>query len=409
MPKSRLVQPARRWRPGALTWAIAVFALFGVGAYLYPKAASWATQYDQSQVVSNYDLKLENLNPSIEEQLREAHEYNSELAAGAVLESNARKPTSSASSSSEFAYQDMLKVSDSGLMARIRIEKIGVDLPVYHGTDDATLERGAGHLEGSSLPVGGVGTHSVITAHRGLASARMFTDLNKIEVGDHFVIEVLGEVLTYSVRETRVVDPKDTSSLESDPTKDLVTLVTCTPLGINSHRILVTGERITPTPIEDVQNAGTPPDIPGFPWWAVGMGAAVILVGVFVWRSGFSDESARQRSLLAKSGAGLAPEPDVRDSDALGVVPPLAEDAAVLATSDQTTGLVSDGASVQEPGQASDQVSTREANAHLNPAPSPNTRPEAGPKAQSEVGPDTQPIPRVELRLGFGESSRSGI
>lgn len=296
-------QNAKRWRPSALTWAIAVLAVCGVCAYLYPKAASWATQYDQSKVVANYDLKLENANPSAQEQLRQAHQYNAELSAGAVLGSNANKPTSTQTSDSGFDYYSLLTVSDSGLMARIRIDTIGVDLPIYHGTDDATLERGAGHLEGSSLPVGGIGTHSVITAHRGLASARMFTDLDQVVVGDRFVIEVLGEVLTYSVVETRVVDPQDTSSLEADPSRDLVTLVTCTPLGINSHRILVTAERITPTPIADVQNAGSPPDIPGFPWWAVFLGLTIVGAVVFVWRSGFSDELARQRAAQRTSAA----------------------------------------------------------------------------------------------------------
>lgn len=188
-----------------------------------------------------------------------------------------------------------------GLMARVKIPAIDVDLPIYHGTSDAVLLEGVGHLEGSSLPIGGPDTHAVLTAHRGLADAAMFTNLDRVKVGDTFTIEVFGEVLTYRVRETKVVAPEDADALRAVPGEDLVTLVTCTPLGINTHRILVTGERITPTPIEDIAAAGQAPDVPGFPWWAVGVLAAILVAEGYVWWSGFNDARVRMRQAVAKA------------------------------------------------------------------------------------------------------------
>ena len=135
--------------------------------------------------------------------------------------------------------------------------------------------------------MGGVDTHAVLTAHRGLASATLFNDLDKVKIGDRFTIEVAGDVLTYQVFETQVVEPSDTKTLVPRAGQDLVTLVTCTPLGINSHRILVTAERVTPTPEKDLASAGRAPEIPGFPWWAVGLGGGVVAIGLLMWWFGY--------------------------------------------------------------------------------------------------------------------------
>ena len=151
-----------------------------------------------------------------------------------------------------------------------------------------------GHLEGTSLPVGGVGTRAVITGHRGLANATMFTNLDKVGEGDTFTIEVFGEVLTYRVAQTKVVEPEQTEELRADPDRDLVTLVTCTPLGINTHRILVTGERI-PTPDQDTA-PGERPDVPRFPWWAVALGIGVVLDAIYVWRAGYPPKARKHRA-----------------------------------------------------------------------------------------------------------------
>lgn len=171
-------------------------------------------------------------------------------------------------------------------MARIQIPVIGVDLPIYHGTDERTLLRGAGHLQGTSLPIGGVNSHAVITAHRGLADSTMFTHLDRVTVGDRFILTTFGRVLAYEVTATRVVEPTDTAALRQEAGRDLVTLVTCTPLGINTHRILVTGERIIPTPTSDLDTAKEDPAALGFPWWAVLYAAALVFIATAAWWGG---------------------------------------------------------------------------------------------------------------------------
>ena len=151
-------------------------------------------------------------------------------------------------------YTDTLDVSGTGIMGYITISKIGVELPVYHGTSDGVLQVAAGHLEGSSLPVGGAGTHAVISAHRGLPSAKLLTNLDELEVGDTFTITVLDRVLTYEVDQISIVLPTETDLLQPVEGKDYVTLMTCTPYGINSHRLLVRGRRIeTPDKLKHIR------------------------------------------------------------------------------------------------------------------------------------------------------------
>lgn len=278
-----------------MTWIAAVLALLGLSAAVYPTTAAWFSALSQAQVVRDYSVSVEDSGPPPTAQLEAAHAYNAALAAGVRLEAGANVPTGvGESTDGTLDYDRMLVTGPSGVMARIRVPAVDIDLPIYHGTDDATLLQGAGHLEGSHLPVGGVDTHTVITAHRGLANAAMFTELDGVGVGDRFTIETLGEVLTYEVVETKVVEPDETDSLRAVAGEDLVTLVTCTPLGINSHRILVTGERVTPTPIADIESAGTVPEVPGFPWWSLWLGGGVVLAVAFVWRSGYTD--ARRRA-----------------------------------------------------------------------------------------------------------------
>lgn len=270
----------------------------------YPSAAAWFAQYDQSRVIATSVEQIDSgtLSPSITQQLREAHEYNDALSSGAVLEANHRLPTGAGMSSDTKASLDYntILVNPSGTMARLRIPAIDVDLPIYHGTSDATLLKGVGHLEGTSLPVGGKGTHAVLTGHRGLATATMFTNLDRVRKGDTFTIEVMDQVLTYRVHDIRVVDPSDTASLKAEPDKDLVTLVTCTPLGINSQRILVTGQRVTPTPKEDRDAAKRPSGLPGFPWWAVILSAGAVSSVVFVWRSGYPPRPRSARGTMPR-------------------------------------------------------------------------------------------------------------
>lgn len=294
----------RRWRPGVMSWLIVVLLIGGSTVLLYPVTASWLTSYNQSQLIERYSDLIDRSNPDAASQLAQAHEYNAALTAGVEVRANSNVPAGAGTlSNRKLDYRSILTVNDEGLMARIKIPKIDVDLPIYHGTEDAALLKGAGHLEGSHFPVGGPGTHSVITAHRGLATATMFTHLDQIEVGDTFTVEVFGEVLSYRVRQAKVVQPEDTDSLRATAGEDLITLITCTPLGINSHRILVTGERVTPAPIEDIRSAGARPEIPGFPWWIVGFVGAMTAAAVYLWWAGFSDEQLRSTG-RSRSTAG---------------------------------------------------------------------------------------------------------
>ncbi|KQP69742.1 fimbrial protein [Microbacterium sp. Leaf288] len=249
---------------------------------MYPSAAAWLTQYAQSQRIDEYSSTVQDLTAeSRHDAIQDAVAYNSALINGtSVVAAGENKPLAETDADSD--YVQLLHADDTGLMARIKIPSIALDLPIYHGTSDETLKEGVGHLEGTALPIGGESTHSVLTGHRGLADAELFTNLDKVVVGDTFTIEVFGEVLTYQVTDTKVVEPEQTETLYPQRGADLVTLVTCTPLGINTHRILVTGERILPTPIQDMDAAGQRPDIPGFPYWALGLAGAIVVAGAYV-------------------------------------------------------------------------------------------------------------------------------
>ncbi|MBD3758189.1 MAG: class C sortase [Microbacterium sp.] len=275
-------------RVSGLSVVIALIGLAGAALLLYPSAAAWFTQLQQSQQIDEYTDSIGALSAEHRvEEIQRAEEYNQALIGGtSVLAAGERKPQSEVDAAAHADYADLLHADDLGLMARLKIPAINVDLPIYHGTSDDVLEHGVGHLEGTALPVGGESTHAVLTGHRGLATSELFTHLDLLTMGDTFTIEVFGEVLTYRIIDTRIVAPDDTETLRPQRGNDLVTLVTCTPLGINSHRILVTGERILPTPVKDVSDAGRHPDVPGFPWWAVTFGGVVILLGVYVTVAG---------------------------------------------------------------------------------------------------------------------------
>lgn len=261
----------------------------GAALLLYPSAAAWFSSVEQSREIDKLTQGIKDLGAeTLHERLAQAREYNQNLnGGGAAVAANERLPLANEPATDTGPkYLDMLRGDSEGLMARIRIPWIKLDLPIYHGTSNAVLEHGIGHLEGTALPVGGASTHAVVTGHRGLATSELFSNLDKVTVEDTFTIEVFGEILSYRVIETIVVEPDDTQNLLIQPGKDLLTLVTCTPLGINSHRILVTGERVIPTPQEDVDAAGEAPDIPGFPWWMVIAGGVIVGAGSYVWISG---------------------------------------------------------------------------------------------------------------------------
>lgn len=257
---------------------VVVLALAAAVVGLYPQAASWFHAFDERAAIQGSSATRLPAVTGADAQLARARAYNTRLADGAEV--SGRIPAGTTTQD----YKDQL-TDGTGIMARLKVPSAGVDLPVYHGTSDATLTRGLGHLEGSALPVGGTGTRSVITGHRGLAGATMFTHLDRVRPGDTFTLTSFGSVLVYRVTDIQVVDPDETEKLDPVAGEDLVTLVTCTPLGINSQRILVTGTRVTPVPAGAVVAAGTASS-PGTPWWAVAIGAVVVACGIYLWLAG---------------------------------------------------------------------------------------------------------------------------
>lgn len=210
--------------------------LVGLSVMLYPTVSDYVNQKNQSRAVASYSEEVENLSDvDYQAYFDAADDYNRRLA---------ETPDAFYRPEEVSGYTDTLDVSGTGIMGYITIPKIGVELPVYHGTSDGVLQVAAGHLEGSSLPVGGAGTHAVISAHRGLPSAKLFTNLDELEVGDTFTVTVLDRVLTYEVDQISIVLPTETDLLQPVEGKDYVTLMTCTPYGINTHRLLVRGKRI---------------------------------------------------------------------------------------------------------------------------------------------------------------------
>ena len=214
---------------------IIVFIL-GLFILLYPSISQYWNSFVQSSVVSDYDkLFVNKKDVDYTEDFKKADEYNQKLF-------KLRYPLAQYKKIS--GYEELINVNNNGMMGYISINKIKVEIPIYHGTGASVLNVAVGHLEGSSLPVGGKGTHSVLSAHRGLPSAKLFTDLNKLELGDIFEITVLDRKLTYQVDQIRVVEPNDVTNLKIKENEDYVTLMTCTPYGLNTHRLLVRGTRI---------------------------------------------------------------------------------------------------------------------------------------------------------------------
>lgn len=208
----------------------------GLAVMLYPTISDYINQRNQTRVVNSYAQQVDGLSDADYTAYFDAADvFNQEIAADPDALYHADRFST---------YSITLDVTGTGIMGYITIPRIGVELPIYHGTSDAVLQVAAGHLEGTSLPVGGASTHAVISAHRGLPSAKLFTNLDQLEVGDTFTITVLDRVLTYEVDQISIVLPTETDLLQPVEGKDYVTLMTCTPYGINTHRLLVRGKRI---------------------------------------------------------------------------------------------------------------------------------------------------------------------
>ena len=223
-------------RKNLSTIILILIFLVGLSVMLYPSVSDAVNRKHQSRAVAGYAEEVEQLSDADYQTYFDAADaYNRQLNT---------TPNAFYKPDLVSGYAQTLDISGTGIMGYITIPKISVELPIYHGTDESVLQVAAGHLEGSSLPVGGAGTHAVISAHRGLPSAKLFTNLDELEVGDRFTITVLNRVLTYEVDRILIVLPGEVQTLGIEEGKDLCTLVTCTPYGVNSHRMLVRGHRV---------------------------------------------------------------------------------------------------------------------------------------------------------------------
>ena len=226
-------------RKNLSTIILILIFLVGLSVMLYPSVSNAVNRKHQSRAVAGYAEEVEQLsNADYQAYFDAADAYNRQLNT---------TPNAFYKPDLVSGYAQTLDISGTGIMGYITIPKISVELPIYHGTDEGVLQVAAGHLEGSSLPVGGAGTHAVISAHRGLPSAKLFTNLDELEVGDRFTITVLNRVLTYEVDQISIVLPTEIDQLLPTEGMDYVTLMTCTPYGINTHRLLVRGKRVETT------------------------------------------------------------------------------------------------------------------------------------------------------------------
>ncbi len=240
MNQKQIQTNKRKTNPLLLLAPLLIFAV-GAGIFLYPAISNFLAERGQQDTIRTYHAKVQTMNQEeIDAAWEEAQIYNENLAgdpvhdpfvmgSGYVLPDN---------------YEDVLNIEGDGVMGEIEIPKIDVDLPIYHGTSEEVLEKGAGHLEMTALPIGGKNRHPVISAHRGLPSAELFTRLDEMEIGDEFYIHVLDETLAYEVDQIEVIEPEELSLLQPEEDKDLVTLLTCTPYAVNTHRLLVRGTRV---------------------------------------------------------------------------------------------------------------------------------------------------------------------
>lgn len=225
-------------------WVMVLSFLVGTVLVIYPVACNLFYEKNQSYVLAQYDAAIaQNDQMEMSAELQAAQEYNRSLLEGEAILAD---PFNSDMESGQAGdrYFELLNPEQNGIMGYVEIPKISITLPIYHGTSAQVLERGVGHIPGTSLPVGGESTHTALTAHTGMAGKRMFTDLSQVEKGDVFYIHVLGTILAYQVEEIWVVEPDDTENLLIQPGRDLATLMTCYPYGINTQRLLVQGSRI---------------------------------------------------------------------------------------------------------------------------------------------------------------------
>ena len=312
-----------------------ILLLAGILVLLYPVFATQYNNYRQESIASQFSAVAEDAGPdAVAENLRRADEYNANAAESPILDPwlDAQRPGTE-------AYQEYLsQLNLNDVMATVKIPSIDVNLPIYHGTETATLDKGVGHLFGTALPVGGESTHTVLTGHTGLGTATMFDQLTSLKEGDVFYIEVPGRHLKYQVTDIRVVLPNETETLNKVEGKDLATLITCTPYGINTHRLLVTGERV---PMDEEAVAAEAAQVKGAvlkPWMIAILVAVaiIILVSTVIWarsRKHRAEKPAQIDEAVAGSGAAAADAASVGGAASAGRATVAAPD--LLTSADQ--------------------------------------------------------------------------
>ena len=293
---------------------ICLIGFVGAGLLAYPTVADWWNSFHQSRAVASYAQAVAELDEATYDKLlSEAEAYNKKLAETGIIWTMSKKQMKE--------YDALLSINDTGIMGYIDIPKINIQLPIYHGTDESVLQIAIGHLEGTSLPVGGEGSHCVMSGHRGLPSAKLFSDLDKMTEGDTFSMTVMNRTLTYEVDQIRVVEPSDLSDLKIEQGKDYCTLVTCTPYGINTHRLLVRGHR-TENPNGDAEIIADALQIEPIyiaPFLAVPV-LLLLILGVLVVTGRQRSAARRKRRTFEKAGFMLdghdmiRKEPDMQGS-----------------------------------------------------------------------------------------------
>ena len=320
-----------------LTIAPPILLLAGILVLLYPVFATQYNNYRQESIASQFSAVAEDAGPdAVAENLRRADEYNATAAESPILDPwlDAQRPDTE-------PYQEYLsQLNLNDVMATVKIPSINVNLPIYHGTESATLDKGVGHLFGTALPVGGDSTHTVLTGHTGLGTATMFDQLTSLKEGDVFYIEVPGRHLKYQINDIRVVLPNETETLNKVKGKDLATLITCTPYGINTHRLLVTGERV---PMDEEAVAAEAAQVKGAvlkPWMIAILVAVaiIILVSTVIWarsRKHRAEKPAQIDEAVAGTGAAVAGAASVGGAASTVAAPAAAPD--LLTSADQIT------------------------------------------------------------------------
>lgn len=234
-----------------ITIGLILLLLAGIGSLCYPMISNLMHDRVQDEIRTEYDRRMEERSDEeMELALEGARKYNEELL-GTVILTDPFDPDASREIKSD--YFQVMNLNEQGIMGYVEIPRIDVYEPIYHGTSEETLAKGVGHLENTSIPVGGVHTHAVLSGHTGMVESMLFTELDSLEMADIFLIHILNDTLAYQVDQIKVVEPSDTSDLHIDMEQDYVTLVTCTPYGINSHRLLVRGTRVEYTPEVEAQ------------------------------------------------------------------------------------------------------------------------------------------------------------